>query len=173
MIIARMLFVALLVLAATPPVASLAQAPAAAPAASPETMRLAKEYYDVAQKDTVLQSAQQSFDGMMKMLNPEVRAMFDDAALAELRQTYGTILTKFAAVVAEKAPDIYARRFTADELRELIRFYKTPVGQKLLKETPAISAETLTIMAPHAQEMQQQIVVAMETALKSSKSRAK
>jgi hypothetical protein len=31
---------------------------------------------------------------------------------------------------------IYAQHFTEQELKELIAFYKTPLGQKMLKEEP-------------------------------------
>ena len=33
---------------------------------------------------------------------------------------------------------IYADNFTADELRELVAFYKTPTGQKFLEKTPLV-----------------------------------
>ncbi|WP_437335293.1 DUF2059 domain-containing protein [Sorangium sp. So ce394] len=57
---------------------------------------------------------------------------------------------KLKAVVAEVLPydelvqwnvDIYAGKFTADELKELIKFYGTPVGKKAAKLLPEISGE--------------------------------
>jgi uncharacterized protein len=39
--------------------------------------------------------------------------------------------------------DIYARHFDQAELEELIRFNKTPVGQKVLEEMPAIVRESM------------------------------
>jgi len=38
---------------------------------------------------------------------------------------------------------IWDKHFTHDEIRELIRFYQSPVGQKILRETPAIQQESL------------------------------
>lgn len=58
--------------------------------------------------------------------------------------------SKLKAVVAEVLPydelvqwnvDIYAGKFTADELKELIKFYGTPVGKKAAKLLPEISGE--------------------------------
>jgi hypothetical protein len=58
--------------------------------------------------------------------------------------------SKLKAVVAEVLPydelvqwnvEIYAGRFTADELKELIKFYGTPVGKKAAKLLPEISGE--------------------------------
>ncbi|WP_437307027.1 DUF2059 domain-containing protein [Sorangium sp. So ce388] len=57
---------------------------------------------------------------------------------------------KLKAVVAEVLPydelvqwnvEIYAGKFTADELKELIKFYGTPVGKKAAKLLPEISGE--------------------------------
>ena len=39
--------------------------------------------------------------------------------------------------------DIYARNFTAAELREVSTFYKGPVGQKFLEKMPAITQESM------------------------------
>ena len=39
--------------------------------------------------------------------------------------------------------DIYARNFTAAELREVIAFYRGPVGQKFLEKMPAITQESM------------------------------
>lgn len=38
---------------------------------------------------------------------------------------------------------IYADNFTAAELRELIAFYQTPTGQKLLEKTPLVMQQTM------------------------------
>jgi hypothetical protein len=38
---------------------------------------------------------------------------------------------------------IYANNFSAQELRDLTVFYKTPAGQKFLQKTPAIAQQTM------------------------------
>jgi hypothetical protein len=40
---------------------------------------------------------------------------------------------------------VYARNFTADDLRALIVFYKTPVGQKFLQKTPLLAQQTMAV----------------------------
>ncbi|MDC0680124.1 MULTISPECIES: DUF2059 domain-containing protein [Sorangium] len=73
---------------------------------------------------------------------------------ASMQQAGAKVSTKEAsklkAVVAEVLPydelvqwnvDIYAGKFTADELKELIKFYGTPVGKKAAKLLPEISGE--------------------------------
>ena len=43
--------------------------------------------------------------------------------------------------LADRAIPVYDKHYSSAEIKELIRFYETPVGQKLLKELPAVSAE--------------------------------
>src|SRR5579859_6882897 len=41
--------------------------------------------------------------------------------------------------------DVYAKHFTADEIRGLIAFYETPLGQRVLEEQPKITLESMPI----------------------------
>jgi hypothetical protein len=65
--------------------------------------------------------------------------------------------TKMAAAVKEALPykdlvtwtvEIYGTRFTTEEIRELIKFYKTPVGKKAAKLIPEISGEVGKKLGP-------------------------
>ena len=38
---------------------------------------------------------------------------------------------------------VYARNFTADEIRQVIAFYRGPVGQKFLEKMPSIAQESM------------------------------
>ncbi len=55
--------------------------------------------------------------------------------------------------------EIYASRFTAGELTELIKFYKTPLGKKLAKALPEITGEA---GRKAAQVMPQRLPAAMQ-----------
>jgi len=57
---------------------------------------------------------------------------------------------KIEAVVAEAVPyeeqikftaEVYAKRFSEAEINELVHFYKTPTGAKLVKELPSITQD--------------------------------
>ena len=41
--------------------------------------------------------------------------------------------------------DIYARNFTASEMRQLVAFYRTPVAQKFLDKSTDVTQATMTI----------------------------
>jgi uncharacterized protein len=70
--------------------------------------------------------------------NPNLARDLNEISL-QLRKEYES---KKAELVYEVAI-IYARHFTEQELKELIAFYKTPLGQKMLKEEPVAVDESL------------------------------
>jgi hypothetical protein len=45
--------------------------------------------------------------------------------------------------MAELTYQIWDKHFTQQEIRDLIHFYESPTGQKIVRETPAIQQETL------------------------------
>ena len=67
--------------------------------------------------------------------NPRIPAAFWDRFLSEVRNRRG----EFEDMVT----DVYERHFSADELRQLISFYQTPVGQRLVAELPAVTQESM------------------------------
>lgn len=59
---------------------------------------------------------------------------------------------------------VYMKHFTEQELRELIAFYNTPVGQKALATMPEIMQEGAAIGARRAQEHQDELIQMIEKA---------
>lgn len=57
--------------------------------------------------------------------------ILQDRMMARISELEGSIVT------------VYASNFSAAELRDLIAFYKTPTGQKLLAKTPVIAQQTM------------------------------
>jgi hypothetical protein len=47
-------------------------------------------------------------------------------------------------LVAEFIP-LYARHFSADEVRQMAAYYRTPIGSKMIKLMPQIAAESMQI----------------------------
>lgn len=48
--------------------------------------------------------------------------------------------------------DIYVETFTEKELKEINRFYKTPTGKKVVKETPVLKAKGMKLGEQRVQE---------------------
>jgi uncharacterized protein len=67
--------------------------------------------------------------------NPRVPAVFWDRFLAETRNRRG----EFEAMVVP----VYDRHYSSAELRQLIAFYQSPIGQKVIAELPAVTQESM------------------------------
>jgi len=67
--------------------------------------------------------------------NPAIPAAFWDRFLTATRERKDEL----GAFVTQ----IYDRHFTANELRQLLAFYRTPIGRKLLAEQPAVMQESI------------------------------
>ena len=48
---------------------------------------------------------------------------------------------------------VYQKHFTKGNINDILAFYATPTGQKLLKEQPAMAAEAMQAVMPIAQKM--------------------
>jgi hypothetical protein len=91
----------------------------------------------------------------------------DDATLAGLRKELERIQVDYMMNVVKEGPAIYARHFTAEELREVIAFYRTATGRKLLEKTPQLSAEVGAIITPHMPDFYARSMEAFVKALRS------
>ena len=47
--------------------------------------------------------------------------------------------------IIDQIAAVYARNFTAEELREVLAFYRGPTGQKFVQKLPAITQESMLI----------------------------
>jgi hypothetical protein len=65
------------------------------------------------------------------------------ARLKEIMDTKGMI---------DRLVPLYAKYYTEEELKELINFYKSPVGQKHLNMTPKLMEETMNITIKYFKE---------------------
>jgi hypothetical protein len=70
-----------------------------------------------------------------KAANPRIPGAFWDAFLARARRD--------TAQLVELLVPIYAAHLTRSELEDLVRFYQTPLGQRLAQALPLISQESI------------------------------
>ncbi|UPG72030.1 DUF2059 domain-containing protein [Roseomonas gilardii subsp. gilardii] len=129
--------------------ASLAQpAPAAtpAPAPDPEALDAAQDLIRAtgmaALMDQMITAMRGSIIEGMQRQSPrtpagEIRKVMDEVLLPEFRARLPELTGAFAA--------IYAQNFSAAELRELVAFYGTPLGQKSLRLMPQIMQQGVAL----------------------------
>ena len=139
---------------------------AQAPAPSPDALAAAKELATMMGGDTVGQMSAaltaQIWPNIEQQLGPKV----DAATLTELRSQFEASLSNFTKEVMADSPAVYARHFTVEELRAMLAFYKSPVGQKALHTMPAVMTELGQQMAPRMQAFQTELHTKMEATLK-------
>lgn len=146
--------------------AAASVAPVRAQAPSPETMQAARELATIMSGDSVAQMSAaltaQIWPNIVRQLGPKV----DAATLTELRGQFEQSLSAFSAEVMHDSPAVYARHFTAEELRAMLAFYKSPVGQKALRTMPTVMTELSAQMAPRMQVFQTDLQAKMEATLR-------
>jgi hypothetical protein len=72
--------------------------------------------------------------------NPQLQQQLNDVA-AQLRKEFDP---KRAEILNEVAK-VYAQRFTEPELKEIVAFYKTPIGKKMSIEEPIALDQSLKV----------------------------
>jgi len=109
---------------------------------------------------------------MLKPMSANLEASFqgkiDDATKTELFSELERITKKYVAQGLEKAPAIYARYFSASELRDIAAFYKTPSGSKAFSLMPKVMGDfSSTVLVPLMQPMQAEMQTAVQTVLRN------
>lgn len=127
------------------------------PTPSPEALAAAKDLMAIMSPDLVKQMMQ----GMVAQMWPQIERSFgpkiDGATSAELRAEFQNTLQQWVIESMQDMPAIYARYFTAAELRELAAFYKTPVGAKALSQMPRVMGDFSATMLPRMVTFQQEL----------------
>lgn len=112
--------------------------------ASPEALAAAKEFMIASkmadQINNILPHAMQQFKPIIARGNPLVERDFD-ALLPVVMKAMNSRMDEFLGGAAY----IYARYFTADEIRQLTIFYRTPVMEKFLQKQPEILQATAAL----------------------------
>ena len=149
---------------------------AASPTFAADTSVLAPDPSTLVAARELMQSS--DFQGQMKAMGPRVATameqqmhqMFKDNAIPEglnsqltaaLKDYLGTMGEFFTPEFVDQLAGIYARHFTADELRHISVMLKDPVMQKFQREMPTLMSEMMPMMfeamKPRQQLLQQKI----------------
>jgi hypothetical protein len=120
-------------------------APAMAQEVPPEQLALARKYIDLTDRAAVFETTMVEIAiGSMRQIvqqNPEISEQTNTAIgkiLEEYRGRKGELLDQFARV--------YAVRFTAQELQDIVAFYESPTGQKLSQANSEINIDLQRVM---------------------------
>ncbi len=115
-----------------------------AEAADADRLAAAKDLMEITgaakQFDIVLPLIMQQIENAFVQLKPEHADV--------IKEIFKLASTKFSERKQEafdQVAIVFAEAFTAGEIREIVAFYRTPVGAKLIKAQPEIAQKTLAI----------------------------
>jgi uncharacterized protein len=71
-----------------------------------------------------------------------------------------------SAEVVNDVAKLYASRFTEQELKDTLAFYKSPLGRKLLTEEPSILDQSMRNAQSWADRLSQEVIGKIRTEMK-------
>jgi len=117
--------------------------------------------------------------GATTLFNPLIPGVIEQAKNLFLQQNPGLskdlneIAVKIRTDLAprfdeltDEVAKLYTTHFTEPELKDLLAFYKTPVGMKLISEQPKIGEEGLKFAQEWANSLTDQVIAKMRDELK-------
>lgn len=117
--------------------------------------------------------------GAMALFNPLIGGVVEQAKNLFLQQNpaLSKDLNETAAKVradlqprfdelTNEVAKLYATHFTEAELKEVLAFYKTPAGKKLITEQPKIAEESLKFAQTWANALSEQVIVKIREEMK-------
>jgi hypothetical protein len=140
-------------------------APARAQQPSPAALAAARELMEIKGVknlvDPVVVGVVEQTKGSILQTNPALGKDLDEVS-AQLR-------TEYAPRTAELTNEIvrlYAQRFTEQELKEAVAFYKTPLGRKILAEEPRILDDSYGRIQVWANKLSEEAMGRMRSEMK-------
>ena len=129
-------------------------ASAQTPNPSPEALAAAKELMTAAkmadQLKQIMPSIMQALKPLVTKNNPQAERDYD-ALLPVMLSMMEARLDDFI----DEGAKIHARHFTAEEMREVTKFLRTPAGTKQIQQQPEIAKESMAMGQRFGQEMAQ------------------
>jgi hypothetical protein len=104
-----------------------------------------QEFFNIAQMDTLMQRSIEAALNSQMQINPQLRPYE-----AKMRQ----FLAKYMSwkSLQEDFILMYMKAFTEDEFKQIVAFYKTPVGKKSLQQMPTLLEQGAAIGAKRVQD---------------------
>lgn len=103
---------------------------------------------------------EQSKNTLLQM-NPNLFKDLNEVA-ANLRKEYGPRMASLKAEIVK----LYAERFTEQELKDTLAFYKSPLGKKLLTEEIGFVDRTMSTAQDWAVKLNEEILMRFRTDMK-------
>lgn len=145
---------------------AITAAAAAQNAPSADSLSAAKELAEIMSGDSMAQMRAAITAQIWGALEPQIAPQVDAATLTQIRGEFEGAVDRLSKDVMQEAPAVYARHFTAQELRDMLAFYKSPAGAKALKVMPLVLTDIAQQIGPRVQRMQGDLNTRIETIMR-------
>lgn len=89
-----------------------------------------------------------------ELIKNQILPMVAEEKRADLKKDVQAVFGEINSDVA----DLYMKKFTHDEVKEILKFYESPVGKKMSEVTPEITSESMKAGEKHNMKFQQIIM---------------
>jgi len=130
------------------------------------------EAVDTARQIIALKGGENIFNTLIPGVIEQGRYMFEqqNPNLGNaLREVAGKLRNEFAPRQAElnsEVAKVYASRFTEKEMKDLLAFYQSPLGRKLISEEPKAIDQSMTYAQDWARKLSDEVVAKMRVEMK-------
>jgi len=120
---------------------------------SPATREDVQKYLDAMHSDQMMRQMMDAMAGPMHKMVHEQYLRDQDKLPSDFEERMNKLMDNllkgmpFDEMMQAMMPT-YEKHFTKGELQALTQFYSTPIGQKILREMPAIMSEAMEAMTP-------------------------
>ena len=118
-------------------VAPTLRAQAPQPPKNPEKEAVIRRILEVTKTADLILTTMEAGLPAQRAANPAIPAVFWDRFAARARAESPSLIDSLVPV--------YDRLFTTEELKELVRFYETPLGKRLIAATPDLSRDAMMV----------------------------
>jgi hypothetical protein len=101
--------------------------------------------------------------------NNALMAQSNPSFAKDLNDIVNALVTEFAAKGAELTNDVaqtYAEHFTEAELKDLVTFYKSPLGKKVISEEPKVIDESAGKIQKWAEQFSETVLARVRAEMK-------
>jgi hypothetical protein len=117
--------------------------------AIPAQKETLEELFKVTESRKMMDAAYAQMDGMFQQMTQGMNISESQKPIMDkFFVKYSTMVKQELSWDKLEAPiaDAYSSVYTDEEVKEIIKFYKSPVGQKLLKKMPELMQATMGVM---------------------------
>jgi hypothetical protein len=140
---------------------STAQAQAPTPAAIATAKELVETKGGNAMFDPVIVSMVEQTKGALLQTNPQLAKDLNDVAV-QLRAEFAARKNE----LMDQAAKLYADRFSEQELKDLLAFYKSPLGKKMSTVEPQVLDETFNYIQQWGRRTSEEVMTRFRAEMK-------